>query len=104
MTRVSPRPSLNRTGGVEYGGGARLRGPLPGGGDGRPIHGYGIIQCIHELTEGYMEVLAGTVYQILRNLEEIGLVTHDAERSVRGPESKVYQLTEDGREAVGRFD
>ena len=47
---------------------------------------------------------AGTVYPILRNLEEMGLVSHDAERSVRGPERKVYTLTDDGKEAVGRFD
>ncbi|MCK4971619.1 MAG: helix-turn-helix transcriptional regulator [Thermoplasmata archaeon] len=74
------------------------------GGAGRPIHGYSIIQRIDELTGGYVKVRAGTVYPILRNLEEMGLVSHDAERSVRGPERKVYTLTDDGKEAVGRFD
>jgi DNA-binding PadR family transcriptional regulator len=74
------------------------------GGADRPIHGYSIIKRIDELTGGYMQVRAGTVYPILRNLEEMGLVSHDAERSVRGPERKVYELTDDGRLAVGRFD
>jgi DNA-binding PadR family transcriptional regulator len=74
------------------------------GGAARPIHGYGIIQRISELTGGLMDVKAGTVYPILRNLEESGLVTHGSERSTRGPERKVYRLTEDGWKAVGRFD
>jgi len=74
------------------------------GGADRPIHGYSIIKRIDQLTGGYLQVRAGTVYPILHNMEEMGLVTHDAERSVRGPERKVYRLTDDGREAVGRFD
>lgn len=74
------------------------------GGAGRPIHGYGIIKRIYEMSGGYITVRAGTVYPILRNLEDKGLVVHDAEGSIRGPGRKVYSLTDDGREAVGMLE
>lgn len=74
------------------------------GGAGRPIHGYGIIRRIRELTDGSVDVKAGTVYPILHTMEEMGLVTSSPQDSERGPDRKVYRLTEDGREAVGRFD
>ena len=69
-----------------------------------PIHGYSIIHRMEEVTEGSISIQAGTVYPILRNLEEMGLVSHEAERSVRGPARKVYSLTSEGRTAVQRFD
>jgi PadR family transcriptional regulator PadR len=67
-----------------------------------PIHGYNIIRRINERTGGALSMQAGTVYPILRNLEDVGLVEHSAQRSVRGPERKVYSLTRDGKEAVRR--
>jgi PadR family transcriptional regulator PadR len=70
----------------------------------RPIHGYSLIRRISERTGGAISLRAGTVYPILRNLEEGGLVSHSVERSDRGPQRKVYSLTEEGREAVNRFD
>ena len=74
------------------------------GGAGRPIHGYGIIKRIHKMTGGYITVGAGTVYPILRNLEDKGMVVHDAEGSTRGPGRKVYSLTDDGKRAVGMLE
>ena len=69
-----------------------------------PIHGYSIIRRINERTDGTISLGAGTIYPILRNLEEGGLVRHSAERSVRGPQRKVYSLTMEGREVVQRVD
>ena len=69
-----------------------------------PIHGYHIIKRINERTDGTISLGAGTIYPILRNLEEGGLVRHSAERSVRGPQRKVYSLTMEGREVVQRVD
>lgn len=70
----------------------------------RPIHGYAIIRRISDRTGGLVTVGPGTVYPILRDLEEMGLVRHSREGSERGPDRKVYLLTADGREALGRFD
>ncbi len=69
-----------------------------------PIHGYSIIHRMEKVTGGSISIQAGTVYPILRTLEEMGFVSHEAERSVRGPARKVYTLTPEGRTAVQRFD
>lgn len=69
-----------------------------------PIHGYSIIHRMEEVSGGSICIQAGTVYPILRKLEEMGFVSHEAERSVRGPKRKVYSLTPEGMEAVQRFD
>ena len=69
-----------------------------------PIHGYSIIHRMEEVTGGSIIIQAGTVYPILRTLEEMGFVSHVAERSIRGPARKVYSLTPESRAAVQRFD
>ena len=70
----------------------------------KPIHGYHIIQRIGSLTPNSIVMHPGTVYPILRNLERLGLVTHGREKSLRGPERKVYSITEEGKAALARFD
>ena len=69
-----------------------------------PIHGYSIINRIREVSSCSINIQAGTVYPILRNLEGLGLIEHDTERSIRGPERKVYSLTDDGFAVIDRFD
>ena len=73
-------------------------------GAGGPIHGYRITREIEERTGGYVSIGTGTVYTLLHTLEEQGLVRHRSQGSERGPERKVYRLTEEGRELVGRFE
>jgi len=69
-----------------------------------PIHGYSIINKIQQLSSSAIVIQAGTVYPILRNLEDLGLIEHTLERSLRGPERKVYILTSEGRRVIDRFD
>jgi PadR family transcriptional regulator PadR len=68
-----------------------------------PIHGYFISKSLTRLTGGVLRIQAGTLYPILRNLENHGLVTHQFARSVRGPKRKIYRITAEGRKAHERI-
>ena len=39
-----------------------------------PLHGYGLVQRIEELTDGRMRVRPGNLYRVLNRLETAGLV------------------------------
>lgn len=60
-------------------------------------HGYGIMQRITEMTEGRVEVGAGTLYALLGRFEkeEIILQTREADRK------KFYRMTTKGEEILG---
>ena len=59
-------------------------------------HGYGIMQAITALTEGRVNIGAGTLYALLERFEKDGLI-----RFTRTEENrKYYQLTEAGEQAL----
>lgn len=58
-------------------------------------HGYDIRQAI--IATGYPDPGSGTIYRLLRDLEEGGLVVSHWEQPAKGPERHVYHLTEEGR-------
>lgn len=60
----------------------------------RPLHGYGLLQELEEAF-GADSIAKARVYQILRRLEEDGLVAPREEGN-----RKVYALTDDGRTAL----
>ncbi|MBP2226757.1 DNA-binding PadR family transcriptional regulator [Azospirillum agricola] len=64
----------------------------------RPMHGYDIARAVERTTNGCCSPTEGTIYPALRDFEEGGYVTSEAE-VVSGRERKVYTLTERGREA-----
>lgn len=61
-----------------------------------PMHGYGIMQNILELTKGRVNLGAGTVYTILYKMEGDGLIKVLMEEDRR----KIYQITDLGREIL----
>lgn len=64
-------------------------------------HGYGIMQYTTNLTDGRVNIGAGTLYALLSRFESEGLIRATAERENR----KYYQLTDEGRKALGEeFD
>lgn len=65
----------------------------------RPMHGYDIARTVEQTTNGCCSPSEGTIYPVLREFEENGLVTQAAE-VVSGRERKVYTLTTRGREAL----
>ena len=60
--------------------------------DDGPGHGYELMKRLEERSGGTYHASAGTVYPVLQQMEDEGLV-----RSTEQDGKKVYELTEDGR-------
>jgi DNA-binding PadR family transcriptional regulator len=65
-----------------------------------PLHGYGIIKAIEEMSDGRVRLRAGTLYAALDRLEDQGLVAFDGEGSGGGPARRYYRLTDAGKELL----
>ncbi len=64
-----------------------------------PLHGYGVMQYVHDISAGRINLGAGTLYGALTTLTEKGWI-----RPVAGDEGdrkKQYVITDAGRAAVG---
>lgn len=61
----------------------------------RECHGYELISIMRR--HGFPRIQGGTVYPLLRRLEEQQLVAHAWDTSAAGPARKVFGLTELGR-------
>ncbi len=65
-----------------------------------PLHGYGIVKRIEELTDGSLRLRAGTLYAALDRLAGQGLVAAGGEEVVSGRLRRYYRLTPDGHAAI----
>lgn len=63
-----------------------------------PNHGYGIIQEVKELTDGRINMGAGTLYGAIQTLETKGWIKVFSEET-ESRKKKEYVLTEEGRGA-----
>ena len=61
-------------------------------------------KIIAELKEAEMIVVEGTLYPILTQQKNSGLLTYRWEESPRGPPRKYYTLTDKGREYLKTLD
>jgi PadR family transcriptional regulator PadR len=64
----------------------------------RPMHGYDLARAVERTTNGCCSPTEGTIYPVLREFEEGGYLTSEAE-VVSGRQRKTYSLTDKGREA-----
>ena len=68
----------------------------------RPLHGYELLERIPELgVEGRVDI--GTLYRLLRALEEEGLVSSEWSAELPGPAKRTYELTAEGRKLLDRW-
>ena len=65
-----------------------------------PMYGYQIAKLLEENSPDLPLMKQGTLYPVLRSLEENGLLSSMVEPSVSGPPRRYYTITEDGREAL----
>ena len=68
-----------------------------------PLHGYGVILAVQELTEGVIVLRTGTLYILMRRLLNQGLIEeHDARPAPDDDDERrrYYRLTELGRAVV----
>jgi transcriptional regulator len=66
-----------------------------------PLHGYGVIQRIRQLSEEMLSVEQGSLYPALYRIEQKGWVTSRWETSETGRQAKFYTLTKAGRTQLG---
>jgi DNA-binding PadR family transcriptional regulator len=62
-----------------------------------PLHGYGIMQAVEQLSRGRVSLKAGTLYAALDRLTAQGLIGVDREEATAGRLRRYYALSEDGR-------
>lgn len=61
-----------------------------------PLHGYGIIRSVAELSEGRVRLRAGTLYTALDRLVADGSLLVDHEEVVDGRHRRYYRITDQG--------
>ena len=65
-----------------------------------PLHGYGVIQRIRQLSEEMLDVEQGSLYPALYRIEQRGWVTSQWETNETGRQAKFYTLTKAGRKRL----
>ena len=65
-----------------------------------PMYGYQIAKMLEESGADLPMMKQGTLYPVLRSLEENSLLESKVEPSVSGPPRRYYRITEDGRAAL----
>lgn len=66
----------------------------------QPMYGYQIARLLEDNGPDLPLMKQGTLYPVLRSLEENGLLNSMVEPSVSGPPRRYYTITPDGREAL----
>jgi len=67
------------------------------------LHGYGLLEKMESI--GLSSINPSVIYRILRDYEELGLVTSDWDNEkTQGPPRRVYTITEEGLTALKRAD
>lgn len=65
-----------------------------------PLHGYGIVQRLQQLSRDALQVRQGSLYPALYRMEGRGLLEPDWRTHEGGREAKYYKLTKAGRKAL----
>ena len=68
-----------------------------------PQYGYQIAKRLEEMAAGGVPVKQGTLYPVLRSMDDSGLLSSSVEPSVSGPPRKYYSITKEGREVLGQW-
>jgi PadR family transcriptional regulator PadR len=70
--------------------------------DGGPEHGFGLMQRIAGLCNGYLAVNTNTIYPLLRRLEERGFIVGEWDHPTKRAR-RFYSITPAGRERLARI-
>lgn len=66
----------------------------------RPLHGYGLIQAVEELSGGELRLRPGTLYAALDRMVGDGWVAAAGEEVVDGRTRRYYQITDAGLDVL----
>src|SRR5215204_4498649 len=62
-----------------------------------PLHGYGVLLRIHQISKETLNITQGSLYPALYRLEHQGLIVSDWGESENKRKAKFYRLTAGGR-------
>jgi PadR family transcriptional regulator PadR len=68
-----------------------------------PMYGYQIARMLEESGPEIPMMKQGTLYPVLRSLEDNGLLESTVEPSVSGPPRRYYKITADGQSALAEW-
>lgn len=68
-----------------------------------PIYGYEIAKRLESSAHDGLRIKRGTLYPVLRSMEQKELLRSRVEPSVSGPPRKYYSITDLGREVLGEW-
>jgi PadR family transcriptional regulator, regulatory protein PadR len=63
----------------------------------RPLHGYGVLLRIRQISGKALDIPQGSLYPALYRLEDQGLISAEWGQSENGRRAKYYTMTPDGR-------
>jgi transcriptional regulator len=61
-----------------------------------PLHGYGIANAIHELSDEALRIEEGSLYPALHRMEEAGWITAEWQTTENKRRARMYRLTRAG--------
>ena len=65
-----------------------------------PLHGYGVLLRVEQITQGALQVEQGAVYPALYRLERQGLLSTEWGTSENNRRARFYSLTRSGRKRL----
>jgi transcriptional regulator len=65
-----------------------------------PMHGYGIVQRLRQMSGDALQVRQGSLYPALYRMEKRGLLGSDWSTNESGHDAKYYKITRRGRQAL----
>jgi PadR family transcriptional regulator PadR len=68
-----------------------------------PTYGYAIAKRLEDASPGEPVVKQGTLYPVLRSMQEAGWLVSEVEPSVLGPPRRYYAITPEGRRMLRRW-
>lgn len=66
-----------------------------------PLHGYGVLMRIHQMSGEELLIQQGSLYPALYRLEHQGAIASEWGESDNNRKAKYYRLTRQGRERLG---
>jgi transcriptional regulator len=67
-----------------------------------PLHGYGIVQRLHQISKESLNIRQGSLYPALYRLEHKGWLKASWKTTEGGRDAKYYSLTKSGRQQLER--
>lgn len=65
-----------------------------------PLHGYGVLLRIEQISGGHLEIQQGSLYPALYRLEHQGLIASEWGESENNRRARFYRLTAPGRKKL----